>query len=156
MCSAYGLCMARVWAGGSGRQCPLPPVHHAFCKKHSETPSPYGRVDCPISQVDAKELLELPPVAAGSASGEYCFEKQSGFCASPWNSFSLQSCCACVFHPVLTYQRSSLCVGFFSVLFCCLTGQRPYHRPFLKSSQKEHGKIVWAPCGKNNKRELVL
>ena len=42
-----GLCLARVWNGGSGGQCHCKPVVGSFCKRHKEQQT-HGRIDGPI------------------------------------------------------------------------------------------------------------
>eukprot|EP00931_Biecheleriopsis_adriatica_P070188 TRINITY_DN43975_c0_g1_i1.p1 TRINITY_DN43975_c0_g1~~TRINITY_DN43975_c0_g1_i1.p1 ORF type:complete len:335 (-),score=78.11 TRINITY_DN43975_c0_g1_i1:97-1101(-) len=54
------LCMARVWAGGIGGQCPLFPVVHGLCKKHFTAQSSgtlsHGRVDGPVPEAKLAEF----------------------------------------------------------------------------------------------------
>ena len=65
-----GRCMARVWMGGQGGQCPRWPATggHGFCEKHAENAlRPYGRCDAPLPEVDPTDLQEMPSPIVGMA-----------------------------------------------------------------------------------------
>lgn len=52
------LCMARVWAGGFGGQCPRLPDKHGLCKIHAKAPLSHGRVDGPVPAEKLQEFLQ--------------------------------------------------------------------------------------------------